>query len=78
MSIWNNPETLDSLEVKRNLKRKHQRICFDCFNAICRKERVYCIKGNPIGQSKNGTAGLITILNGTTPKTCTECADYTD
>ncbi len=76
MSVWNNKELLDKLEQQRFVKRDTGRITFDCFNARPKGDRVFCSKGKLLGQAKDGSLALITVLRGITSGTCKNCEDY--
>ena len=76
MDIWKDKETLDKLEKVRTAKRKTGRLTFDCLSAVVRGDRVHCSKGKLLGQARDGSLALITVLRGITSGTCKGCWDY--
>ena len=76
--IWSNTELLDRLERERNLKRiDDRRLTFDCMNLKCKGDRAYCSRGKRLGQSKDGSLYLISVLKGITSGTCRSCEYFT-
>jgi len=62
------------LEKRRELRRKKGRVAYDCFNLKYREDgRVYCAKGNILGQAKDKSFSLELILRGITPSICKRC-----
>lgn len=76
MSIWDNVSLLDELEQQRAIKRKTDRLTFDCFNLRCKGDRVYCSKGKPLGRAKDGSMILVSVLRGVTSGICRDCEDF--
>lgn len=78
MSIWDSIESLDKLEQQRAEKRiTGGRLTFDCFNLKCKGDRAYCSKGLMLGQAKDGSIALITVLRGITSGACKKCSWFT-
>ena len=76
--IWSQPEALKRLEEERVIKRRVQiRLSFDCFNLKCKGDRAVCSKGYHLGQAKDGSLGLLTVLRGGTSGVCKDCAMFT-
>ena len=77
MDIWEDEGTLDKLEKQRVLKRFGSgRLTFDCLKATVKGDRVFCSEGRLLGQAKDGSLALITVLRGITSGTCKGCKDY--
>ena len=77
MNIWNDTQLLDKLDaVRSGLRLKGKRLTFDCLNLKCRGERVHCAKGKLLGQARDGSLALITVLRGMTSGACVNCGDF--
>ena len=75
MNIWDNGEMLDRMESERDARRKRmQRITFDCLELKCRGDRAVCSKGLYLGQARDGSMGLVTVLRGVTSGSCLHCS----
>lgn len=76
-NIWDDAETLAKLEKERDLRRSDgKRLTFDCLNLKCKGDRAYCSKGMRLGQSKDGSMFLVTVLKGITSGACKSCFDF--
>ena len=76
MNIWDDVELLEKLEQQRAIKRITGRLTFDCLNLKCKGDRAYCSKGRLLGQAKDGSLALITVLRGVTSGICKHCKDF--
>lgn len=75
-AIWDNLEALAKLEARRGQK-KEPTFTYDCHNAHCRGDRVYCSIGYRLSiKAKDGTMGLIGVLRGVTSGQCKKCLDF--
>ncbi len=75
--IWSNQILLDELEVKRNeLRLDGRRLTFDCFSLKCSEDRAVCSRGKILGQAKDGSLALISVLRGIRSGTCKDCEDF--
>lgn len=73
-TIWDNPRTLENLEAKRDtLRANGKRLSFDCVHLKCAGERAYCEKGLMLGQARDGSIALISVLRGLTSGSCVKC-----
>jgi len=78
MNVWDEKETLIKMEIYRDKVRSSgKRLTFDCMNLHCRGERVFCIEGHLLGQAKDGSLALVTVLRGVTSGTCLSCKEFT-
>jgi hypothetical protein len=77
MSVWSNDKFLVGAELKRQeRKTKGETIqTFDCFNAMCKGEKVYCRKGIDLSNSLDKTLPLIMVLRGRTAAVCKNCTE---
>jgi hypothetical protein len=79
MNIWDDTKALDRMEAQRDIARAQgKRLSYDCFNLKCRgdTDRVYCSRGKLLGQSKDGTLLLVSVLRGMTSGACKDCKDF--
>ena len=77
MNIWDNLTVLDALERQRDeLRRRGGRLTFDCMNLASGKDRARCLKGHILGQARDGSLALISVLRGISSGTCKGCGDY--
>ena len=77
MNVWEDTEQLAKLEEQRALRRLSGRLTFDCLYLKCKGDRVYCDKGRLLGQSRDGSLALISVLRGITSGSCRGCEDFT-
>ncbi len=64
-------------EKQRNkLQELGKRMTFDCLNTRFKGDRVFCSKGKLLGQAKDGSMGLITVLRGICSGSCKNCEYY--
>ncbi len=76
-NIWNSQALLSELEIKRDdLKLDGRRLTFDCLNLKCNGDRAYCSIGKRLGQPKDSSLALITILRGVSCSVCKDCEDF--
>ncbi len=79
MNIWNDEDKLNKLEEQRNSLRESGKIMtFDCLNTRVKDNRVFCTKGKLLGQAKDGSLDLITVLRGVCSGSCKDCEDYNE
>jgi len=77
LNIWNNTELLDKLERQRSAKRETSgRLTFDCLNLRCKEDRACCSKGKRLGQAKDSSLFLLSVLRGLTSGVCKTCEDF--
>ena len=60
------------LEKSRAIKRAKRRLTYDCFNALCRGEKVVCRRGYDVKLS------VTDAIRGVCDKTCAICMDFGD
>lgn len=74
MNIWSDIRFLDRMEIVRDLLRKSgKRLSFDCLKLMTKGDRVRCSEGKHLGQAKDGTIHLKTVLRGITSGVCIDC-----
>ena len=75
-TIWDNPELLKKLENQRALRRLSGGLTFDCMRLKCKDNRAFCSEGRRLGQSRDGSMALISVLRGITSGMCRDCRDF--
>ncbi len=79
MAIWDDQKKLDKLEEQRNRLRESGKIMtFDCLNTVVKGDRVFCSKGQRLGQAIDGGLDLMTVLRGVCSGSCKNCESYNE
>ena len=73
-NIWSDQGVLGKLEKERD--EKQGRLTFNCLELRCGGDRAWCSKGHKLGQARDGSLTLISVLRGTTSGTCKGCSEY--
>ena len=77
MDIWNDKKILDKLEEQRNkLRESGKTMTFDCMNTVVKGDRVFCSKGKLLGQARDGSLALVSVLRGICSGSCKNCEYY--
>jgi len=77
MNIWDNKDLLDRLEKQRDSVRESgKRLTFDCFSLKVKGDRAHCSMGIRLGQAKDSSLDIVTVLRGICSGSCKKCAYF--